>query len=103
MLEVITGHEIVDRLPMLVNESTSCWETMASAIFETILSWSLNDKIRCMFFDTTVSKTGRINGACILLEHKMQMELIWFAYLRIVLEVVAILCVGSSSSLEIMI
>lgn len=119
MLEDITGHEIVDRLPILVSGKgvdqllavpklpDGKGETMASAIFETILSWNLYDKIKCMCFDTTASNTGRINGACVLLEQKMQKELIWFAcrhhILEILLESVVVTAVGPSSGPEIMI
>lgn len=58
MLHDISGHEIVDRLPILVSGKGTDQllavpklqgakeETMASAIFEIILSWGLYDKIK---------------------------------------------------------
>lgn len=119
MLEDITGHETVDRLPILVSGKgvdqllavaklpDGKGETMASAIFESILSWRLSEKIKCMCFDTTASNTGRINGACILLEQKMEKELIWLAcrhhILEIVLEAVVVSAMGPSSGPEILI
>lgn len=65
MLEDISGQEVVDRLPILVSgqsvdqllgvpkiESGS-GELTATAVYETVSSWGIADKIKSMSFDTT--------------------------------------------------
>lgn len=41
-----------------------------------------------MSFDTTAANTGRVKGACILLEQKLQQNLLWLACRHHILEVV---------------
>lgn len=80
---------------------------MASAIYETLVSWGLCDKVKSMGFDTIASNTGRLNGACVLLEQKLEKNLLWLAcrhhILEIVLEAVVVLALGISSGLVIQI
>ncbi|KAK4871560.1 hypothetical protein RN001_015684 [Aquatica leii] len=87
LIEDVTGHKSVDRLPILVSghginqllavpklkrgTSTAC----ASAVYEAINSWGLRDKVKCLCFDTTAVNTGLINGACVKLEKKMKKDL----------------------------
>jgi hypothetical protein len=47
----------------------------ALAVYETISSWNLSDKIKCLSFDTTAVNTGLRNGVCVLLEQKMEKEI----------------------------
>lgn len=118
MLEDISGHEIVDRLPILVSgqnidqllavpklESGS-GELIATAVYEEISSWGISDKVKCMCFDTTAVNTGRRNGACILLEQKMQKEMLWLPcrhhILEIMLEAVIVQEVGPSTGPDIL-
>lgn len=44
---------------------------VSSAVFDTLLDWSLLDKIQAMVIDTTASNTDKLNGACVLLEQKL--------------------------------
>ena len=41
-----------------------------------------------MCFDTTASNTGRKNGACVSLEHKMDKDMLWLACRHHILEIV---------------
>lgn len=80
MIEDISGHEIVDRLPILVSGksvdqllavpklASGTGESAASAVYKTLLTWGLSEHVKCMSFDTTASNTGPRNGACILLK-----------------------------------
>ena len=91
MLEDISGKQQVERLPVLVSGSveeqllgipklvSSTGAFIASAVFREISSWNLNDYIRAMCFDTTSSNTSRFNGACILLEEKIEKKLLYTA------------------------
>jgi hypothetical protein len=89
MIEDITRHKAVDRLPILVSGKgvdqllivtklvPGTGESAASAVYETALSWGLCDQTKCMSFDTTSVNTGPRNGACILLEQKMEKDMLW--------------------------
>ncbi len=59
-----------------------------------------------MSFDTTAANTGSWNGACILLQQKMQKDLLWLAcrhhILEIMLEAVVVLSLGVSQGPDIL-
>ncbi|CAH2101755.1 unnamed protein product [Euphydryas editha] len=86
LIEDITGHKTVDRLPILVSGqgvnqllavpklSNGTGKASASAVYVTIVSWNLSDKIKCFCFDTTAVNTVLRAGACILLEQKMEKD-----------------------------
>lgn len=94
LIEDITGHKTVDRLPILVSgqgvdqllsvPKVNCGtgDACASAVYDSILSWNLSDKIKCFCFDTTAVNTGLRSGACILLEQKMEMDRLLYQLLR---------------------
>lgn len=50
-------------------------EAQANAVFEYIKDWNLSNRITAMCFDTTASNTGRENGACALLQKKLEKRL----------------------------
>lgn len=119
LIEDITGHETVDRLPILVSGQGvdqllsvpklchGTGEACASAVFETIVSWNLCDQIKCLCFDTTAVNTGIRNGACTLLEQKMDKDTLWLAcrhhIMEIMLEAVIIEVLGPSSAPDILV
>jgi hypothetical protein len=119
MIEYDTGHETVDCLPILVSGKgvdqllavpklvSGTGELTASAVYETALSWGLCDQIKCMSFDTTSVNTGPGNGACILLEQKMEKDMLWLACrhhtMDIILEAVVLHVRGPSTGPEILI
>lgn len=53
-----------------------------------IIDWNLEDKVQILCCDTTASNTGRLNGTCILLEQKLDRELLIFACRHHVYELV---------------
>ena len=59
-----------------------------SSTFEAIHYWKLGDQIAGISFDTTASNTGRLNGACVLLERKLLKDLLWLACRHHVFELV---------------
>ena len=61
----------------------------ADAVFQTLKDWNLCDKVQGMCFDTTSSNTGRIKGACILLEQLLERHLLHIACRHHILELVA--------------
>jgi len=46
-------------------------KAIADAIMATLSDWGITDSIRALCFDTTSSNTGRINGACNLVEQQL--------------------------------
>jgi len=117
LLEDITGKQTVERLPILVSGEgidellavpklpAGTGEAAASAVFDCAASWGLCDRIKAMSFDTTPVNTGRYNGACVLLEQKLQKDMLWLAcrhhVLEIVLEALVMQSIGTSKSPEI--
>jgi len=91
LLEDICSKEIVDRLPVLVSGdgidqllgvpklSSGTGEASASAVYEAAITWNIADQVKCMCFDTTSVNSGPRNGACILLEQKLDKDLLWCA------------------------
>lgn len=85
------GHGKVDRLPIIVTGPnfeqllgvpqipSGTGLEMSSAIFDTLEKWSLLDKVQGFVFDTTSSNTGRFNGACALLEQRLERDVLHLA------------------------
>ncbi|KAK2720673.1 hypothetical protein QYM36_004529 [Artemia franciscana] len=113
----LIGKEKVDCLPVLVSGKevlqlltvaklpSRTGEAQASAVFGAIEDWGIPGNIRAMCFDTTSSNTGRISGACVLLEQKLGKELLSLAcrhhIMELVIGAVFQVCMGSTSSPEV--
>ncbi|KAK2713790.1 hypothetical protein QYM36_009614 [Artemia franciscana] len=113
----LIGKEKVDRLPVLVSGKevlqlltvaklpSGTGEAQASAVFGAIEDWGIPGNIRAMCFDTTSSNTGRISGACVLLEQKLGKELLSLACRHHIMELVIgaafRVCMGSTFSPEV--
>ena len=52
-------------------------KSQADAIFDNLNEWGITDKVQAMCSDTAASNTGRISGACILLEQLMDRDLLY--------------------------
>ncbi|XP_063547373.1 uncharacterized protein LOC134754858 [Cydia strobilella] len=118
LIEDITGHETVDRLPILVSGhgvdqllavpklERGTGEACASAVHETVQTWGLSDKVKCLCFDTTAVNTGLRNGCCVILEQKMEKDMLWLAcrhhIMEIMLEAIANQALGPSSGPEVL-
>lgn len=88
ILPDLTGKEKVDRQPVIVSNKNGDQllgvpslpngkgEEICSAVFNTLESWELLDNVQAICCDTTASNTGRINGACTLLQRKIGRELL---------------------------
>ena len=83
----------------------------ADAVFEIVKSWDLDTHVIDthvigMCFDTTASNTGRIHGACVLLEQLIGRNLLWMACRHHIFEVllsdVFTICLGPSTGPEIL-
>ncbi|QQP58281.1 Uncharacterized protein FKW44_003545, partial [Caligus rogercresseyi] len=52
---------------------------MAKEVVKALEDWGLSERIGGMSFDTTSSNTGRINGACVLIEQQLKKDILYFA------------------------
>lgn len=66
---------------------TSTGEEQALAVYECLEEWGVSHTIKAMCFDTTASNTGRLKGACTILEHMLGRELLYLACRHHILEV----------------
>lgn len=101
LLPDLTGHNHVDRLPILVTFQgdtqllsvpklpSGTGEAQARAVFDAFKDWNIEENVVAMCFDTTSSNTGRINGACVLLEQLLGRDLLYLACRHHVLELIA--------------
>jgi len=117
ILPEICGQGKVDRLPVLVSGdgtekllgvpklAAGTGDQEAEAVYSLLKQWGLVDKVQAMSFDTTSGNTGRLNGACTLLEKKIGRELLWLAcrhhVMELILSKVFSVCCGPSSAPDI--
>lgn len=96
----ITGKTKVDRLPIIATApnteqllgvpelSAGTGYEVSSAVYDTLEDWLLLDSVQAFVFDTTASNTGRLNGACVLLEHKLGRNILYLACRHHVFEII---------------
>jgi len=123
LLPDVTGDDSgqVDRLPVLISSlddgstkllgvpklSSGSGRAAADAVHELLALWQCDSLIIGMCFDTTASNTGRVNGACTLLEASIGRPLLWMACRHHMFEVLLSdafgVCFGPSTGPEILI
>ncbi|KAG8234957.1 hypothetical protein J437_LFUL009153 [Ladona fulva] len=72
----VNKEQLID-LPRLESSSGS---GQAQAVWNAIVDWNLKDKGQIFCCDTTASNTCYINGTCVLLEQKLNRNMLIFAY-----------------------
>ena len=120
LLTDVTGVVNVDRLPVLLSSlvdgttkllgvpklASGSGRAAADAVHEHIKSWKCESMVIGMCFDTTASNTGKLNGACTLLEKAMGHNLLWMACRHHMFEVLLAdvfnVCLGPSTGPEIL-
>jgi hypothetical protein len=70
LLVIITALNVEQllRVPQLPSGNGN---KICSAVYNTLNDWCLLDQVEDFVFDTTASNSGRLNGACVLLEQKL--------------------------------
>lgn len=117
LLQDLTGKELVDRLPVLVTGIdtnqllgvpklvSGTGEAQARAVDQLLEDWGLKHLVKALCFDTTATNTGHINGACPLLESKLDRNLLYFAcrhhIFELVLACVFTTCMGPTSGPDV--
>ena len=89
VLKHVSGNEI-EKLLRVPKIGQGTDEKLANMAYMSLLAWKIMDQIVSISFDTTTANTGRLNGACTLLEFKMQKKLLWLACRHHILEVVCV-------------
>lgn len=107
LMDDLAGYEKFQRLPIIISQregvqllgipklKSDTGEMMAEAVFKALKDWKATEGVVAMCFDTTSSNSGRLNGACTLLEEKLERMLLRLAcrhhvyeiYLRAAFEV----------------
>ena len=101
---LVSGEETAKLLavPKLLNGSGSA---AATAVVDALNDWELADCVAALSFDTTASNTGLSNGACTILEQKLERDLLHLACRHHMFELVAAkafeICMGPSSGPDI--
>src|SRR5215469_8117551 len=67
--------------------ANSYGEEQAIAVYECLYEWGLPNTVKAMCFDTTASNTGRLKGACVILEQMLGRELLYLACRHHILEI----------------
>ena len=100
LMEDLTSHEHVDRLPVLISGvgveqllgvpklSSGTGEAQASAVVGCLEKWGIEDQVAALCFDTTASNTGHRSGACSLIEHRLNKDLLFLACRHHVMELI---------------
>ena len=100
LLPDLIGRELVDRLPVIVSKvgitqllgvpklSSSTGENQASAVVHLLQEWKMSDKVKAMCFDTTACNTGPKSDACVLIEQKLEKDLLYLACRHHIFELV---------------
>jgi len=118
LLPDLTEKKKIDRLPVLVSGKgvsqlltvaklpSGTGEAQAEAVHGALKDWGIEEKVRAMCFDTTRSNTGRNMGACVQLEHRLGKKILALAcrhhIMELIIGTVFKVCMGSSSSPEIL-
>lgn len=100
LMQDLTSHEHVDRLPVLISGvgveqllgvpklPSGTGEAQASAVVNSLGEWGVADEVCALCFDTTASNTGHRSGACALIEQKLDRDLLYMACRHHVMELV---------------
>ena len=101
LLPDLTGKKSVDHLPILTSfgEDTQLLlvpkiaagtgKAQANAVYQALKDWGVQDSAQALCFDTTSANTGRVNGACVMIEQLLSRDLLCLACRHHILELIA--------------
>lgn len=87
-LPIVISYEDKEQLIAVPKLENSSGMEQSEAVWNAILDWNLEDRVQIFCCDTTASNTGRINGACVLLERMLNRDILVFACRHHVYELV---------------
>ncbi|XP_050524055.1 uncharacterized protein LOC126895832 [Daktulosphaira vitifoliae] len=100
LLPSLTSKDLVDRLPIIISSgdheqllgvpklSEGTGEEQAIKVYESIEEWGLKNSVVAVCCDTTSSNTGRLKGTCILLEQRLEKDLLYLLCRHHIYEIV---------------
>ncbi|KAJ8935539.1 hypothetical protein NQ314_012743 [Rhamnusium bicolor] len=100
ILPAITGKEKVERLTIILTSGDKemllgvpvlpdgTGKEQADAVYQSLLEWDLENEMKALCFDTIASNTGYINGACTLLEHNLNTNLMYLPCRHHIFEII---------------
>ena len=100
MNQALTTKEVVERLAVLVSGEGNMkllgvpqlpdgtGEAQAAAVYKLIEEWNLTERVQAMCFDTTASNSGLRGGACVLLQQKLNKDLLSLTCRHHILELI---------------
>jgi len=102
-MPVLVSGKGVSHLLTVAKLLSETGESQAAAVLGAIQDWGIGDSIRAiMCFDTTSSNTGRIAGAYVLLEQKLEKELLSLTSrhhsMELIIGAVFQVCMGATTS-----
>ncbi|KAE9523392.1 hypothetical protein AGLY_015944 [Aphis glycines] len=100
ILPTLVGKDKCDRLPVVITAlkteqllgvphlSRGTGNEICSAVYDELENWGLLEKIQGFVFDTTASNSGRLSGACVLLEQKLGRNVLFLACRHHIFEII---------------
>jgi hypothetical protein len=85
---ILVSYSKMEKLLGVPKVASATGENLSQSVFNTITEWELQNQVVAMSFDTTAANTGRLNGACVLLQKKLNRMLLWLPCRHHILEVV---------------
>ena len=97
-MEDLTSHKHVYRLPVIISGAgieqllgvpkllSGTGDAQASAVMTCLEEWGIEDQVAALCFDTTASNTGHRSGACLLIEQRLNKNLLFLACRHHVME-----------------
>lgn len=87
-LLVIISYNGIDQLLGVPELMSGTGENQATAVYQELENWGLIENVQALCCDTTSSNTDRLKGACILLEQKLERDILYLPCRHHIFEVV---------------
>ena len=97
-IAILVSGQGVEQLLGVPSIPSGTGDAQADAVVKLVEQWGIAEKVAAICFDTTASNTGAERGACVLMEDKLEKNLIHLACRHHVLEI--ILAAGFKSALN---
>lgn len=88
-LAIIVSGEDTSKLLKVPKLHSGTGSEMAQAVYDCLQEWNITEQVQGFSFDTTASNTGKDNGACALLQKKLDRNALHFACRHHIFEIVA--------------
>lgn len=76
-LPIVASFGDCEQLLAVPKLKNSTGREQANAVYNALIDWEITKNVEFLCFDTTASNTGRLNGACVLIEQKLNKDLIY--------------------------